>query len=195
MTTNSKMRSDFEAWYCNKFTFATMARSTNGEYCGEHAFNAWITWQAALSQPPSQAIKSNEIIFGDGKIGVHTELQSERKAIWLSILGSGVVDAPTNHPDATSISPDHVLSVMVFKSKESCNVLIEALANLYQEPQAHVSQPEYEAMRLRVAELEYIENAYKGLELITSRIIVQRDRAEYENAALKLQLAAMEPKP
>jgi len=47
---SDKMRSAFEAWYCKKFTFENMARRTDGTYRGEHAFNSWISWQAALSQ-------------------------------------------------------------------------------------------------------------------------------------------------
>ena len=88
MTTNSKIRSDFEAWYCNKFTFATMARMTNGEYRGEHAFNAWITWQAALSQhqakvsqPTNQTLLLQllDSVSGDCYMGKEWEEEAARK--------------------------------------------------------------------------------------------------------------------
>lgn len=91
--------------------------------------NAFIYQPKAIE--PSQVSMPKEIVFGSGKIGVHTEIMSDRKAIWLSTLGSGIVDAPTKHPDATSLAPEHVLSVMVFNSKESCKVLIDALTDLY----------------------------------------------------------------
>ena len=111
-------------------------------YVGDKSKTGWDArsffdagYQAALEHKLAK-----EIVFGEGKIGVHTELQSSRKAIWLSTLGCGVVDAPTNHTEATALPPEHVLSVMVFNSKESCQVLIEALTDLYPgEPE--VSQP------------------------------------------------------
>ena len=42
---------------------------------------------------PAQVSMPNEIVFGSGKIGVNTEIMSERKAIWLSTLGSGTVSS------------------------------------------------------------------------------------------------------
>lgn len=101
-----------------------------GNYIAIDALNL-IKFNQPKAIEPSQVSMPNEIVFGSGKIGVHTEIMSERKAIWLSTLGSGIVDAPTNHPDATSLAPEHVLSVMVFNSKESCKVLIDALTDLY----------------------------------------------------------------
>lgn len=60
---SDKMREEFEAWYCKKFTFENMARRADGTYRGEHAFNSWVSWQAALSQSePKKVSHSNNFI-------------------------------------------------------------------------------------------------------------------------------------
>ena len=97
---DEKMRSEFEAWYCKKFTFENMARREDGTYRGEHAFNSWVSWQAALSQseqvlnmvwiPVSQRIPDdNDLVLTIDKNGVQLVAFHDEN-MWVTSFDDGL---------------------------------------------------------------------------------------------------------